>query len=186
MPAQGMAMSVLHAGGKAAGDAGAHPGKKRGWSSMDGGGRLGRHEDGGVGVDGRRGEMFSRLRRRMVAGKQLGVQGRGKVRCGCRRGQGHGVHAAQRQRLRNQTGPQAPATLLLAPRHRIIKIRKQGVVVPGYDTVDGAGLGAFAGMLPADQCAQRAMCAFEIFSACAHHQGRDDLQGMRLPPAGGS
>ena len=75
------------------------------------------------------------------------------------------MHAAQRQRLRNQTGPQAPATLLLAPRHRIIKIRKQGVVVPGYDSVDGAGLGAFAGMLPADQCAQRAMGAFKVTRA---------------------
>ena len=57
-----------------------------------------------------------------------------------------------------------------APNHR--KIRKQGVVVPGYATVDGAGLGAFAGMLPADQCAQQVMCAFKDFP---HQQDRDAL-----------
>ena len=65
---------------------------------------------------------------------------------------------------RNQSW--SPGTGHLAPRSEapnLIKIRKQGVVVPGYDTVDGAGLGAFAGMLPADQCAQRAMCAFKAY-----------------------
>ena len=79
-----------------------------------------------------------------------------------------GVHAAQRQLIRNQT--RAPGTHHLAPRSEapnLIKIRKQGVVVPGYATVDGAGLGAFAGMLPADQCAQRAMCAFKVSRAPA-------------------
>ena len=78
-------------------------------------------------------------------------------------------------------GPQAPATLLLAPRHRIIKIRKQGVVVPGYDTVDGAGLGAFAGMLPADQCAQRAMGAFKVTRAPSRSR-RDSRCHQRVAP----
>ena len=76
------------------------------------------------------------------------------------------MHAAQRQRFRNQT--RTPGTRHLAPRSEalnLIKIRKQGVVVPGYDSVDGAGLGAFAGMLPADQCAQRAMGAFKVTRA---------------------
>ena len=81
------------------------------------------------------------------------------------------------------TRPGPQETRHLAPRSEapnLIKIRKQGVVVPGYATVDGAGLGAFAGMLPADQCAQRAVCAFKDFP---HQQGRDALQELR--PAGG-
>ena len=68
------------------------------------------------------------------------------------------------------TRPGPQETRHLAPRSEapnLIKIRKQGVVVPGYDTVDGAGLGAFAGMLPADQCAQRGMCAFKVSRAPA-------------------
>ena len=47
-----MAMSVWQGSGKAAGDVGARTGTKRGWSSMDEGERLCRHEDEGVGVDG--------------------------------------------------------------------------------------------------------------------------------------
>ena len=85
----------------------------------------------------------------------------------------YGVQAAQRQLIRNQT--RSPGTRHLAPRSEapnLIKIRKQGVVVPGYATVDGAGLGAFAGMLPADQCAQQVMCAFKDFP---HQQDRDAL-----------
>ena len=57
------------------------------------------------------------LRRR---GAWLQVSARkGKANELAGRGCGYGVQAAQRQRFRNQTGPQAPATLLLAPRHRI-------------------------------------------------------------------
>ena len=73
------------------------------------------------------------------------------------------------------TRPGPQETRHLAPRSEapnLIKIRKQGVVVPGYATVDGAGLGAFAGMLPADQCAQQVMCAFKDFP---HQQDRDAL-----------
>ena len=53
---------------------------------------------------------------------------------------------------RNQSW--SPGTGHLAPRSEapnLIKIRKQGVVVPGYATVDGAGLGAFADMRPEDR-----------------------------------
>ena len=73
------------------------------------------------------------------------------------------------------TRPGPQETRHLAPpveAPNLIKIRKQGVVVPGYATVDGAGLGAFAGMLPADQCAQQVMCAFKDFP---HQQDRDAL-----------
>ena len=76
------------------------------------------------------------------------------------------------------TRPGPQETRHLAPRSEapnLIKIRKQGVVVPGYDTVDGAGLGAFAGMLPADQCAQPSgACARSKF--LAHQQARDALE----------
>ena len=81
------------------------------------------------------------------------------------------------------TRPRPQETRHLAPRSEapnLIKIRKQGIVVPGYATVDGARLGAFAGMLPADQCAQRAVCAFKSFP---HQQGRDALE--ELQQAGG-
>ena len=88
--------------------------------------------------------------------RQGGKEGQRQVSLRARVGR-YGVQAAQRQLIRNQT--RAPGTHHLAPRSEapnLIKIRKQGVVVPGYATVDGAGLGAFAGKPLADQCAQQA------------------------------
>ena len=98
------------------------------------------------------------------------------------RGCGYGMQAAQRQRFRNQT--RTPGTRHLAPRSEApnpIKIRKQGAVVPGYDTVDGAGMGAFAGMPPADQCAQRAMGAFKVTRAPSRSR-RDSRCHQRVAP----
>ena len=83
---------------------------------------------------------------------------------------------------RNQSW--SPGTGHLAPRSEapnLIKIRKQGVAVPGYDTVDGAGLGAFAGMPPADQCAQRAMGAFKVTRAPSRSR-RDSRCHQRVAP----